>query len=369
MDLIPYAVPFFILLILVELLVNQIRGSGFYRLNDALNSLSMGGLSTLSKLVVLNIGAQVFGLIEQDFAVWQFDVNNPWLWIFSFVLYDLCYYWNHRIGHERQLFWASHVAHHQSEEYNLTTALRQTSTSFTLSWLFYVPCFLIGIPPEVFFTVGSLNLIYQFWVHTRYIPKLGWYEWIFITPSNHRVHHARNPVYLDRNYGGVLILWDRLFGTYQEELDEVVPEYGISKPIRSWNPIWANLHIYSDMLKHMLTADRFSEKCQVLLARTGWVPPSLRDRQPELDIEKYDPPHSQAMGWYCLLLFVLTTLAGGVLLQFQGELNDLESWTGVALITASYVCVGMLLERGRIALKWDLLRWAATALIAGIWLA
>ncbi len=157
----------------------------------------------------------------------------------AFVVYDFCYYWLHRLGHERNILWAAHSVHHQSEEYNLSTALRQTSTGFLLSWIFYLPLAVLGVPLAVFITVAALNLLYQFWVHTRHIPKLGWYEGFFVTPSNHRAHHAQNPLYMDRNYGGVFILWDRLFGTFQQEDDAEPPVFGVTRPLASWNPLWA----------------------------------------------------------------------------------------------------------------------------------
>ncbi|MFM7272621.1 MAG: sterol desaturase family protein, partial [Gammaproteobacteria bacterium] len=219
MDLVPYAVPFFLLAILVEYLYGRSRGHDTYRLNDSINSLSLGVLSTSTKLLGLNIGGVVFASAS-TLAPFALDPASPWTWLAALLLYDFCYYWFHRISHERTLLWASHVAHHQSEEFNLTTALRQTSTGFLLGWVFYIPCFLAGIPASVFVTVASAHLIYQFWIHSRHIPKLGPLEWVLVTASNHRVHHAQNPAYVDRNYGGLLIVWDRLFGTFAEERAE-----------------------------------------------------------------------------------------------------------------------------------------------------
>ena len=235
MDLIPYAVPFFFLAIAIELVYGWLKRRNTYRINDSVGSLFMGTLSTASKLVLIGLGGAVFAAIEQHYSLWRMDTGAWATWVFAFVAYDLCYYWFHRISHERQIFWASHVAHHQSEEYNLTTALRQTSTGFLLGWIFYIPVFLVGVPAEVFVTVASANLIYQYWVHTEHVPKLGWYEWIFVTPSNHRVHHAQNDIYMDRNYGGVFILWDRFFGTFQEEREDQPCIYGIRGPLLTFS--------------------------------------------------------------------------------------------------------------------------------------
>ena len=208
--------------------------------------------------------------------------------VLAMVLYDFCYYWLHRMGHERTILWASHVAHHQSEDYNLTTALRQTSTGFLLGWIFYIPMYVLGIPAEVVVTVGSINLIYQFWVHTEHIPKLGWYEWFFVTPSNHRVHHAQNDCYLDRNYGGLFIIWDRLFGTFQEELETEPVVFGIRGPLKSWSPVKALTHIYVDMGRDSWRTARWQDKLHVWVSRTGWRPADVATRFPR---EKNDLPH------------------------------------------------------------------------------
>ena len=200
MDIILYAVPFFLLLIGVELIAEKAKGTDYYRVNDALTSLSAGILSQLMKLLHLLIPFTIYLFVYQNFALFSLQ-ETAYVWLIAFVLYDFCYYWNHRVGHEVNLFWAAHVVHHSSEDYNLSTALRQTSGSF-LSFLFYIPMALLGFDPKMVVTVGALNLIYQYWVHTRHIGKLGWFENWFITPSNHRVHHAQNEVYIDRNYGG-----------------------------------------------------------------------------------------------------------------------------------------------------------------------
>ena len=270
MDLVPYAVPFFLLAIGLEYAWGRARGNDTYRLNDSINSLSCGILSTSIKLLGLDIGGRVFTQAEQHWALARLDAQSPWTWLLALLLYDFCYYWFHRISHERTLLWAAHVVHHQSEEFNLTTALRQTSTGFLLGWVFYIPCFVAGVPAAVFVTVASAHLIYQFWIHSRHIPKLGPLEWVLVTASNHRVHHAQNPAYVDKNYGGLLIVWDRLFGTFEEEREAEPAVYGILGPLKSWNPLWANLHIYAQMLRDAWYTRRWSDKLRVLLARTGW---------------------------------------------------------------------------------------------------
>jgi len=210
MNIILYAIPIFFLLIAIELITERVRGTDYYRVNDSLTSLATGIINQIVNVSKRLIPFTLYVLVEQQFAIFQ--LGESWIvWAFAFVLYDFCYYWNHRMGHEVNILWASHVVHHSSEEYNLTTALRQTGTGF-LGIIFYLPLAVLGFDPVMILSVGALNLVYQFWVHTRHIGKLGFLEKIFVTPSNHRAHHAQNSVYIDRNYGGVFILWDRLFG-------------------------------------------------------------------------------------------------------------------------------------------------------------
>ncbi len=352
MDLVPYAIPFFFLAMGIEFAYGVMRGRNTYRINDSVGSLFMGTLRTASKLVLIGLGGAVFAAIENHYALWRMDSGHWATWVFAFVAYDLCYYWNHRIGHERQVFWASHVAHHQSEEYNLTTALRQTSTGFLLSWLFYIPLFLVGVPAEVYVTVASANLIYQYWVHTEHIPKLGWYEWIFVTPSNHRVHHAQNDIYVDRNYGGVFILWDRWFGTFQEELDEEPCIYGIRGPLHTFSPLWANLHIYVGMVQDAWRARRWRDKLHVLVARTGWRPEDVAARYPREktnldDFHKYDPQVGGAVSAYALGQ-LLVVMAVGIALLFIPGLSWMTNATVVALMLFTMVCTGHWLDGQRV---------------------
>jgi len=366
MDLIRLAVPFFLLAIGIELFWGWWKGQNTYRLNDSFSSLMLGILSQAQKFLRLGIGGVVYGWIGgrigHDF--WREDQFITW--IVAFVLYDLCYYWLHRLSHERQILWAAHVAHHQSEEYNLSTALRQTSTGFLLGWIFYIPMFLVGIPPEVVVTVGALNLIYQFWVHTRHIPELGWFEFVFVTPSNHRVHHAQNDQYVDRNYGGVFILWDRLFGTYQPELPDEPCIYGIRGPLKSWNPWHALTHIYRDMLEDMGRVASWRERWQVVVARTGWQPESIpdADRRQKNDLSAfrvYNPTVS--LGWraYGGLQIVGATL---MLLWAQLEAPELiEAWLIFILLLWTGAATAFWLEGkvGTTIMLFDVLRLGALA--------
>jgi hypothetical protein len=186
------------------------------------------------------------------------------------LLYDLCYYWLHRAGHEVAIFWAAHVVHHQSQEYNLSTALRQTASGGLLGWIFYLPLALLGVPPLLFGIVALVDLLYQFWVHTEHVGKLGWFDRVFCSPSNHRVHHAVNEGYVDRNYGGILVVWDRMFGTFQEEHEPCV--YGTRAPLNSWDPLWANLEVYAGLAATAWRTPRWRDKLALWFKPPGWEP-------------------------------------------------------------------------------------------------
>jgi sterol desaturase/sphingolipid hydroxylase (fatty acid hydroxylase superfamily) len=180
-----------------------------------------------------------------EFAPYKFPADAWWTWAILFLLDDFAYYWFHRVSHESRIFWNFHVVHHSSEQYNLSVAVRQSWFTGILHWIFYAPIMLLGFAPWMFIAMHGFNLIYQFWIHTKFIKNLSWLEWILNTPSHHRVHHGVNEPYLDKNYAGVLIIWDRMFGSFVPETEE--PRYGIIKPIKSNNPLWINTHAWFEM--------------------------------------------------------------------------------------------------------------------------
>jgi alkylglycerol monooxygenase len=275
------ATPVFLLLIGVELAVGLARGRNTYRLNDALSSIGLGILSQLTGVFTKAATIGVYTLVHQHAALVDLPVNALWVWLAGLLLYDLAYYWHHRLGHTCALFWAAHVVHHQSEDYNLSTALRQTSSGWIVGWLFYLPLGVLGIPPLVFAVVALIDLLYQYWVHTQQIGRLGWFDRWFCAPSNHRVHHAVNDKYLDRNYGGILIVWDRLFGTFEPEDDREPCVYGTRAPLRSWNPLWANLEVYAALARDSWRARNWRDKLRVWFMPPGWRPADVAARFPK----------------------------------------------------------------------------------------
>ena len=349
MNFVTYAIPFFLLLIVIELAWGWSKGNNTYRVNDSLNSLSLGLLSTVTKFVFLNIGLLVFSRIEQNYAVWAFDMTSYAHWLVGLLFYDFLYYWFHRISHERQFFWGSHVVHHQSEDYNLSTALRQTSTSFLTTWVFFIPCFFLGMPIYMYVSIATAQLIYQFWVHTQHIPKLGFIEWFMVTPSNHRVHHAQNKDYIDKNYGGLLIVWDRLFGTFKEEDEQLQPIYGIRSPLNSWNPLWANIHIFISMARDAWLTAHWSDKFRVLWARTGWRPSDVAARYPTEksdlnNFNKYDPQLRVKVNVGIIGQYFIVSIFHAWGAQQASQLSTELLWATVIAQAYTLIVIGALLE-------------------------
>ncbi len=372
--IITWATPFFFVLIAVELLVARLRGRRAYRSNDSINSIGLGVMSQIAGVFLKLLTLGIYAWCVQHLALFALPANSLWVWVSGLVLYDFLYYWLHRMGHEVNILWAAHVVHHQSEEYNLSTALRQTSTGGLLGWVFYLPMAVLGYPIEVFVVIALIDLLYQFWVHTEQIGKLGWFDRVFCSPSNHRAHHATNDCYLDHNYGGILILWDRLFGTFVEEDDREPPVYGTRSPLRSWNPLWANVEVYWATAVEARRASRWRDKLQIWFRRPGWRPVDVAARypRPDYDIGRdiYNPPMPFALATYCLVQFALLL---GMATHFLGLTAHagLGTLLGYALyMVASLSVIGALMESRRAAFWLEGARTLLTAvlpLLLGRW--
>ena len=274
MSLIVLAIPVFFLLIGVELLWTWREEKRFYRLNDSVSDLSCGILEQVAGVFLKTALFAGYLFVFERYRIFAVPAGSALAWVACWLGVDFCYYWFHRWSHEVNAGWAAHIVHHQSEEYNLTVALRQSVLQGALSWVFYLPLALLAFPPAMFLTVSALNTLYQFWIHTRTVGKLGPLEWVFNTPSHHRVHHGRNPKYLDRNHAGSLIVWDRMFGTFQNEEEE--PVYGITTPLANWNPVWANLHYWAELLRTARSTSRPLDRLRVFWKPPGWRPRDLR---------------------------------------------------------------------------------------------
>ena len=339
-QIIVLAIPVFLLMMLGEFVLARKRGVVVYRFSDAINSLSLGGLSQLSglftKLLAIGIYTGVYQWVAlfPDMAFW-----STWYGVvLALLFYDFCYYWLHRAGHEVAVFWAAHVVHHQSQQYNLSTALRQTSSGALLGWVFYLPMAVAGVPPLIFGIVALIDLLYQFWVHTELVRKLGWFDRVFCSPSNHRVHHAVNDRYLDKNYGGILILWDRLFGSFREEDEACV--YGTRSGLRSWDPLWANAEVYWQLLQDSWRARSRVDKIRVWFKPPGWRPADVAARWPKpafdlAQVQRYDPPLSRAVMRYAGVGFVVLLAGVGLVLWSAHQMAalDVALWSLVLIVT------------------------------------
>jgi sterol desaturase/sphingolipid hydroxylase (fatty acid hydroxylase superfamily) len=328
-QVIVFATPVFLGLIAIEFVVGWRRGRNTYRLADAFNSIGLGMMSQVVGLFTKLAAIGIYTWVYQHAALTELPIDAVWVWVVGLLFYDFCYYWLHRFGHTMALFWAAHSVHHQSEDYNLSTALRQTSSGWIAGWVFYLPMAVAGFPPLVFGVVALVDLLYQYWVHTQQIGKLGWFDRWFCSPSNHRVHHAVNEKYLDKNYGGILIIWDRMFGSFVEEDDAEPCVYGTIKPLRSWNPLWANLSFYAELVRDSWHTRSWADKVRRWFSPPGWRPADVAAMFPpepfDLKRAPYDPPLSRgrqvvataaflvAMGGTLALLWWAHTLAPLVL--------------------------------------------------------
>jgi alkylglycerol monooxygenase len=364
------AIPAFFLFIGLELLATRLLGRDDYRLADSVSDLSCGILDQLLEafLKVALIGGYLF--VHQRARLFDLSASSPLVWAACFLGVDCLYYWFHRLSHEVNAFWAAHVVHHQSEEFNLSVALRQGTFQNLFSWIFYLPLALLGFPPLVFVTCAVVNTLYQFWIHTRAIGKLGPLEWVLNTPSHHRVHHACNPKYIDRNYAGTLIIWDRLFGSFKEEDEE--PAYGITKPLRSWNPLWANVHYWVELTQKARRARRLGDKLRLWVARPGWQPPELGGFQAPPEISRhtqrrFETPLTRGLAAYAFAQFVVVLILTSVLLFAQQSISRAALLAGTAAIVSSLVVVGALFERKAWAFRAEAGRLAAVALAGSAW--
>jgi sterol desaturase/sphingolipid hydroxylase (fatty acid hydroxylase superfamily) len=341
------SIPIFFILIGVELLVERMTHKDLYRLPDAIANLSCGITSQLSGLFLKIFAIGIYQICYENFGFFSWTQN--WLyWLLLFLLVDFAYYWAHRMSHEVNLFWGGHVVHHQSEEYNLSVALRQSSLQVVWTFAFSLPIAFLGFKTLDFALVAALNTLYQFWIHTETIGKMGWFEYIFNTPSHHRVHHGRNPKYIDKNHAGSLIIWDKMFGTFQPE--EEKPTYGITKPINSWNAAYANVSHYVEMSKDIRRIPGWWDKFKYLFMKPGWLPQSLGGYQPAPPVDtgsykKYDTPVPMLLNSYVLFQYVLC-LVGTALFLFNADAFVLAEKAILAvMISAVVVISGVLFEQ------------------------
>lgn len=309
-----YATPFFIGLVLVEILYGRFVKNQKHRLMDTVSSLSSG----LTNVVKDSLGL-VLILISYPFLLEHLalvEIKATWLvWVVAFIALDFAGYWNHRLSHHINFFWNQHVIHHSSEEFNLACALRQPISNLLGYYaLLLIPAALLGVPHQVIAVLAPIHLFAQFWYHTQYIGKMGFLEYVIVTPSQHRVHHAINKEYIDKNLGQIFCVWDRMFGTFQEELDKVPPQYGVLKPANTWNPVVINFQHLWRLTQDAWRTKNYWDKLRIWFMPTGWRPPDVKEKYPIAIIEnvynfrKYQPEASAALKGYSLLQLIGTTI-------------------------------------------------------------
>jgi alkylglycerol monooxygenase len=354
-----HSIPIFFILIGIELVVERFTNKELYKFPDAVANISCGITSQLSGLFLSVLGVGVYVVVFEKLALIEMSENATsqwWYWIALILLVDLAYYWAHRMSHEVNLFWGGHVVHHQSEEYNLSVALRQSSFQVVWTFAFSLPIALLGFKPQDFVYISAFNTLYQFWIHTEAINKMPrWFEFIFNTPSHHRVHHGRNPKYIDKNHAGSLIIWDRMFGTFQAE--EERPTYGITKPINSWNPIFANFSHYVEMGKDLKQIPGWGDRVKYLFMKPGWLPKSMGGYRPAPEVDKntytkYRTDGPMQLNLYVLFQYILC-LIGTSMFLFNSRKFDMGEKAIIAIIIAiTVVNCGVLFEK-RSWVKWS----------------
>lgn len=346
-QLLLFSLPVFALLIALEWAYSWKTGRSTYRINDAISSLSQGVLSqavaVCTKLFQIGLYTLVFTKLAvfPKLAWWGSAAG----WLAAIVLFDFCDYWLHRAGHEIAILWAAHVVHHQSEDFNLSTALRQESFVPLFGWIFYVPMALLGVPPKQFALAGLIVLLYQFWIHTEHIGKLGWFDRIFSSPSNHRVHHAINPQYINKNYGGMLVIWDRMFGTFAEENEDCV--YGTKIPLRSWDPVWAVTSGYVALAHDAMRTRRLRDKLRLWFMPTGWRPADFLQTaviHPRERVCRYDPALQRAQVIFVIGEFVLLLAITALLLVREETLDESHAIVLCLAIATGLWLIGAVLQ-------------------------
>lgn len=289
-----WAIPIFFLLFLIEKLAERYLERQVIRSLDSVSSFSSGITNVIKDVLGISIQVITYQWLVQQVAIVQIEAT--WLtFLIAFVAVDFQGYWVHRWSHEINFLWNRHVVHHSSEDFNLACALRQSISAFVNYFtILLLPAALLGVPPHVIAIIAPLHLFLQYWYHTQLINKMGVLEHIIVTPSHHRVHHAQNSEYLDKNYGQIFIIWDKLFGTFQEELDKVPPVYGITRPAQTWNPIVINFQHFWLMLTDAWRTKNFVDKLRIWVMPTGWRPADVAEQYPIESIknpyqfEKYD---------------------------------------------------------------------------------
>jgi len=362
-----YAIPGFVLLILIEEFAGRKLGVSVNKDMDTISSLSSGLTNVMKSVLGLSIVIISYQWMVGHIAL--FEIKATWLvYLLCFIGLDFAGYWSHRFDHIVNVFWNRHIIHHSSEEFNLACALRQSiSAVFSIYFSLYIPMALIGIPGQVVALMAPLHLFAQFWYHTRLIDRMGWLEYILVTPSHHRVHHAINDEYLDKNFSQIFIVWDKWFGTFQEELPEKPPVYGIKKPAKTWNPFIINYMHFWQIMVDAWRAQNWWDKLRIWFMPTGWRPSDVQEKYP-LDYisdpyqqEKYDSKPGLLLKWWSWIQLVLHNLLLYYILVHIGSFAFYDVLMYCAWLAVSVFSYTSLMDKSSLALPFE-----ATKLILGL---
>ena len=353
------AMPAFLLLVLFEKWYGWYRGKETVRTLDMISSLSSGITNVTKDVLGLSLVVISYEWMVNKLAITQVP-NGFFTYLIAFIALDFAGYWIHRIAHEYNIFWNNHIIHHSSEDFNLACALRQSISSIIkIFTVFLLPAAILGVPGQVIAIVAPLHLFAQFWYHTQHIGKMGFLENIIVTPSHHRVHHAINKEYMDKNYGQIFIIWDKLFGTYQEELAAVPAVYGITRPVRTWNPIKINfMHLWL-LIKDAWHAQRWKDKLRIWFMPTGWRPDDVAAKFPVYKIEdvyhfeKYDTGHTKTMVTWSWVQLTITLLFISYLFGNIAAIGSPNMFIYGAFVFLQVYAFTELMDRSKYAWIWE----------------
>lgn len=357
-----YAMPIFLVLIIIEKLYGYYKGEDTAPLMDSVSSISSGMVNSLKDVLGLSITLLSYEWMSVHLALFQQEVSIVSILI-AFIVIDFYGYWSHRLSHQINFLWNKHAIHHSSEEFNLSCALRQSISSFVNLFTFLLlPAAIVGVPAKVIAITLPIHLFLQFWYHTKHIKKMGILEKIIVTPSHHRVHHAINPEYMDKNHGQIFIFWDKLFGTFQEELDDVPAVFGITRPAQTWNPFRINFQHLWLLISDAWRAENWKDKLTIWFQPTGWRPANFEEKYPVAKITnvyqftKYGSQHSKLLMYWSLFQLFLTLGLVSILYLSIANLSLENIFIYAFFIFISVYSYTELMDTNKYAMLWETIR-------------
>jgi alkylglycerol monooxygenase len=354
--------PIFLLLIILEKLYSYYKGIDHVPVMDGVSSISSGITNSVKDVLGLSISLIGYAWLVSKLALFTMEASI-FSYIIAFFVIDFHGYWTHRWAHQINFFWNKHAIHHSSEEFNLACALRQTISSFINLFTFLlIPAAILGVPSKVINIVLPIHLFLQFWYHTRYINKMGFLEKILVTPSHHRVHHAINPEYMDKNYAQIFIFWDKFFGTFKEELAHIEPVYGITRPAETWNPIKINFQHLWLLIKDAWFAENWKDKFRIWFMPTGWRPENFEEKYPVNKIKdvfnfnKYGTQNSYKLVYWSVIQMLITLLFASYLFGNIAHIGLSNSFVYGLFIFISIYSYTDLMDKNKYSFIWESIR-------------